>query len=95
LIVLPSFPSLPEVLSIFAGTAVEVGAQDLFWEDRGPYTGAVSGADLRQIGCSYVEVGHVERRRVFGEDNKVASRKLTAALRNGLTPIIAEVLPPA
>ena len=88
LIVLPSFPSLPEVLSIFAGTAVEVGAQDLFWEDRGPYTGAVSGADLRQIGCSYVEVGHVERRRVFGEDNKVASRKLTAALRNGLTPII-------
>jgi triosephosphate isomerase len=88
LIVLPSFPSLPEVLSIFAGTAVEVGAQDLFWEDRGPYTGGVSGADLRQIGCSYVEVGHVERRRVFGEDNKVASRKLTAALRNGLTPII-------
>ena len=88
LIVLPSFPSLPEVLSIFAGTAVEVGAQDLFWEDRGPYTGAVSGADLRQIGCSYVEVGHVERRRVFGEGNKVARRKLTAALRNGLTPII-------
>jgi triosephosphate isomerase len=88
LIVLPSFLSLPEVLSIFAGTAVEVGAQDLFWEDRGPYTGAVSGADLKQIGCSYVEVGHVERRRVFGEDNKVARRKLTAALRNGLTPII-------
>src|SRR5665213_1368128 len=69
-------------------TAVAVGAQDLFWEDRGPYTGAVSGADLRQIGCSYVEVGHVERRRVFGEDRKVARRKLTAALRNGLTPII-------
>jgi triosephosphate isomerase len=88
LIVLPSFPSLSEVVSIFADTEVEVGAQDLFWEDRGPYTGAVSGADLRQIGCSHVEVGHVERRRVFGEDNTVASRKLTAALRNGLTPII-------
>lgn len=88
LIVLPSFPSLPEVLNIFADTAVGVGAQDLFWEDRGPYTGEVSGADLRQIGCSYVEVGHVERRRIFGEDNKVASRKLAAALRNGLTPII-------
>lgn len=88
LIVLPSFPSLPEVLSIFADTAVGVGAQDLFWEDRGPYTGEVSGADLRQIGCSHVEVGHVERRRIFGEDSKVASRKLTAALRNGLTPII-------
>lgn len=88
LIVLPSFLSVPKVLSIFAGSAVEVGAQDLFWEDRGPYTGAVSGADLRQIGCSYVEVGHVERRQIFGEDNEVASRKLTAALRNGLTPII-------
>ena len=88
LIVLPSFPSLTEVLSIFADTAVGVGAQDLFWEDRGPYTGEVSGADLRQIGCSHVEVGHVERRRIFGEDSKVASRKLAAALRNGLTPII-------
>lgn len=88
LIVLPSFPSVPKVLSVFAGSAVEVGAQDLFWEDRGPYTGGVSGADLKQIGCSYVEVGHVERRQIFGEDHKVASRKLAAALRNGLTPII-------
>jgi triosephosphate isomerase len=88
LTVLPSFPSLPEALNIFADTAVEVGAQDLFWEDRGPYTGAVSGADLVQIGCSHVEVGHVERRHIFGEDNKVAGRKLAAALRNGLTPII-------
>jgi triosephosphate isomerase len=88
LIVLPSLPSLQKVVKIFAGTAVEVGAQDLFWEDRGPYTGAVSGADLRQIGCRYVEVGHVERQRIFGEDDTIASRKLAAALRNGLTPIV-------
>lgn len=88
LIVLPSLPSLPTVIRTFSGTPVEAGAQDLFWQDRGPYTGAVSGADLRQIGCRYVAIGHSERRRVFGEDDVIASRKLQAALRNGLTPIV-------
>lgn len=88
LIVLPSFLSMAAVVNVFAGTTVDVGAQDLFWEDRGPYTGAVSGADLKQIGCSYVEVGHIERRRIFGEDGEIASKKLTAALRNRLTPVL-------
>lgn len=88
LIVLPSLTSMVAVVKVFAGTPVGVGAQDLFWEDRGPYTGAISGADLRQIGCSFVEVGHIERRRVFGEGDEVASRKLAAALRNGLTPVL-------
>jgi triosephosphate isomerase (TIM) len=88
LIVLPSFPSVASVVQAFAGTQVRVGAQDLFWEDRGPYTGAVSGADLHQIGCRYVEVGHVERRKIFGEDNQIANKKLIAALRNNLTPVL-------
>jgi len=88
LIVLPSLPSVPMAARLLEGTAVEVGAQDLFWEDRGSYTGAVSGADLRQVGCRYVEVGHAERLSVFHEDDEVAGRKLSAALRNGLTPIL-------
>jgi triosephosphate isomerase len=88
LIVLPSFPSVAPVVRAFANTPVRVGAQDLFWEDRGPYTGAVSGADLHQLGCRYVEVGHVERRKIFGEDNQVANKKLIAALRNNLTPVL-------
>lgn len=88
LFVLPSLPALPRVREAFAGTLVGVGAQDLFWEDRGPFTGAVSGADLKAIGCAYAEVGHAERRALFGDDDEAVRRKLAAALRNGLTPVL-------
>lgn len=88
LFVLPSFPALQRAIHAVAGSPVSVGAQDLFWEDRGPYTGGVSGSDLRQIGCTLVEVGHVERRVVFGEDQPTVRRKLAAALRNGLQPVL-------
>ncbi len=88
LVVLPSLPVLHSVVDIFSGTGVQVGAQDLFWEDRGPYTGAVSGADLVQIGCRYVEVGHAEHRQQFGDDDRVVGMKVAAAMRNGLIPIL-------
>ncbi|WP_404437898.1 triose-phosphate isomerase [Microbacterium aerolatum] len=86
--VLPSLPALPGVIEAIGGAPVAVGAQDLFWADRGAYTGAVSGADLRRLGCRYVEVGHAERRQVFGEDAGTTRRKFTAALRNDLTPVL-------
>lgn len=88
LFVLPSLPALHPTLEALEGSGVLVGAQDLFWEDRGPYTGAVSGADLRQAGCSYVEIGHAERRTLFAEDDGIVRKKLAAALRNELTPIL-------
>ena len=88
LFVLPSLPALPGVRDAFQGTSVGVGAQDLFWEDRGAFTGAVSGADLKAVGCTYVEVGHAERRALFGDDDEAVRRKLAAALRNGLTPVL-------
>lgn len=88
LFVMPSFPAMTGVREATAGTTVEVGAQNLHWEDRGPYTGEVSGADLREIGCTLVEVGHAERRALFGEDDDVVRRKLAAAVRNGLTPVL-------
>lgn len=88
LILLPSLPSLPALQEAVAGTLVGVGAQDLHWEDRGAFTGAVSGADLRDIGCGYVEVGHIERRRVFGESDEVVRQKFVAAVRNELTPVL-------
>lgn len=88
LLVLPSLPALGAVRDAFAGTPVRLGAQDLFWEDRGAYTGAVSGADLRQAGCEYVEIGHAERRAVFHEGDDVIGKKLRAAVRNRLTPIL-------
>lgn len=87
LFVLPSFPMIPAALAAFAGTAVGVGAQDLMWEDRGAFTGGVSGLDLRALGCRYAEVGHAERRAVFGEDDRIARLKLAAAVRAGLVPV--------
>ncbi|WP_347813676.1 triose-phosphate isomerase family protein [Allobranchiibius sp. GilTou38] len=88
LFVLPSMAVVPAVLDIATGTRVQVGAQDLFWEDRGAFTGGISGADLRDIGCTLVEVGHVERRRFFGEDDATIARKFAAAVRNRLTPVL-------
>ncbi len=86
--VLPSFPALAPAVQRFQDTPVAVGAQDLFWADEGAYTGEVSGAELREMGCRYVEVGHAERRRIFGEDEQVIADKTAAALRNGLTPVL-------
>lgn len=88
LFALPSLPALPAVKAELAGSGVGVGAQDLHWADRGAFTGAVSGADLADAGCSYAEVGHAERRRVFGESDATVNAKFAAALRNGLTPVL-------
>lgn len=88
LFALPSLPALPAVRDALARTPVRVGAQDLHWEDRGAFTGGISGTDLRDVGCVFVEVGHAERRTVFGETDAVAARKLAAAVRNGLTPVL-------
>jgi triosephosphate isomerase len=73
---------------VFASTPVRIGGQDIFWEDEGPFTGEVSGAQLRELGCDYVEIGHAERRRIFGEDDEMIAAKTAAAFRNGLTPLL-------
>lgn len=88
LFVLPSLPAVPAVREAMTGGEVAWGAQDLHWDDRGAYTGAVSGADLRAIGCSLVEVGHAERRKYFAETDEVIARKFGAAIRNELTPVL-------
>ena len=88
LVVLPSYLAIHDAVAAFSGTTVAIGAQDLFWEDRGPFTGAVSGADVREAGCTYVEVGHLERRQLFGEDDDAVNRKTHAAWRNGLVPLL-------
>jgi triosephosphate isomerase (TIM) len=86
--ILPSLPLITQVAAVFAGTGVSVGAQNLFWEDEGAFTGEVSGVMLRELGCRYVEVGHAERRRLFGETNEIVALKVAAALRNSLVPVI-------
>lgn len=84
----PPFTALHAVHDIIRGTKVKLGAQDLFWEDKGTYTGEVSPPMLIDIGCSYVIVGHSERREHFGETNASVNKKIMAALKNGLTPIM-------
>lgn len=86
--VAPSFPVLPAAAEIFADSGVEVAAQDLAATDAGAYTGEVSGAELAEIGVRYVEVGHAERRRLFGESELVVATKTAAALRHGLVPVL-------
>lgn len=88
LVVLPSLPALHAVRAGLVGTPVEVGAQDLHWEDRGAFTGAVSGVDLRDVGCTFVEVGHAERRTLFGETEDIVALKLAAVVRSSMTPIL-------
>ncbi|MGA8210372.1 MAG: triose-phosphate isomerase family protein [Nocardioidaceae bacterium] len=88
LLVLPTFPMLTHAVASLSPLGVHVGAQDLFWEDAGPYTGEVSGRELAEIGCSFAEVGHAERRRLFGETDEIVAAKTAAALRNGLSPVI-------
>lgn len=88
LFVLPAAPMIAPALRIFAGTLVRVGAQNLHSEDSGAFTGEVSGALLREMGCRYAEINHAERRRLFGEDNQTAAAKVAACWRNGLIPVL-------
>ena len=88
IVVCPPFTALSPVGEILQGSVIGLGAQDLYWEEKGAYTGEISAAMLREVGCRYVIVGHSERRRLFGETNAVVNRKASAALAGALTPII-------
>ena len=88
LFVIPAYPVLAMAKQVFAGTSIGLGAQNLHWEDVGPFTGEVSGSMLAELGCRYVEVGHAERRQLFGETDYIVAAKTEAALRNGLIPVL-------
>jgi len=94
LVLIPPFTALAAVAGSVAGSSVVLGAQDLYWEEKGAYTGEISGPMLKDAGCAYVLAGHSERRQFFGETDETVNRKAQAALRAGLGPIvcIGEVL---
>lgn len=88
LILFPPFFALDSVARELDGTAVAIGAQDLFWEREGAFTGEVSGEMIADAGGTYVLVGHSERRSVMGESDEVVAKKLKAACAAGLNPIL-------
>lgn len=87
-LVCPPFTALYPLSPLLAETPIALGAQDLFYEAQGAFTGAVSPQMLRDVGCRYVIVGHSERRQIFGEDDTLVGKKLRAALADGLRPIL-------
>lgn len=86
--VLPTFPALKETHTILEGSGILHGAQDTHWEPSGSFTGEVSPEVLREIGCTIVEIGHAERRTLFGETDEIIRRKTRAVLKEGLVPLI-------
>lgn len=93
-IVCPPFPSLSEVSKLLKGSIIKLGAQNMYFEESGAYTGEVSASMLKSAGCEYVILGHSERRTIFGETDELINKKIKKALSAGLTPIfcIGELL---
>jgi triosephosphate isomerase (TIM) len=85
-VVCPPFVSLDAVNKTIKGSSVKLGAQNLFYEDKGAYTGEVAPPMLAGL-CEYVIIGHSERRQYFGETDEIINKKLKAAIKNGLKPI--------
>lgn len=89
IVVVPPFTALESVRSALGPSSpIQLGAQNLFWEDQGAYTGEISAPMLRDLGCRYVILGHSERRTIFGEQDAGINRKLCAALKHGIKPIL-------
>lgn len=87
--VLPSFAALSFVQTMLGPESdIKLGAQDCFWEAKGAYTGEVSPVQLKELGCQYVLIGHSERRLNLGETDEMVNRKIAAAQKAGLVPVL-------
>lgn len=87
-VVIPPFVDLTVVEKEINGTNISLGAQNMYWEEKGAFTGEVSPLMLKEIGVKYVIIGHSERRQYFGETDETVNKKVLSALDHGLMPII-------
>ena len=87
IVIAPPFTALYTMANLLRITNIGLAAQDLFYEDKGAYTGEISPVMLTDIGCSYVIIGHSERRIYFGETDEIVNKKIRAARRHGLEVI--------
>lgn len=88
IVIAPPFVSLLPVWEVIKNSPIKLAAQDVFWERKGAYTGEISPPMLKECGCSYVIVGHSERRKYFGESDEVINKKVKAVLQEGLRVIL-------
>lgn len=86
--VCPTFTSLATAVEVLKGSNVKVGAQNIHWADNGAFTGEISGEMLKEIGVEYVIIGHSERRQYFGETDETVNKRIKAALKYGIKPIV-------
>jgi len=86
--IIPPFVYLQAVVKTLSRTHIAVGAQDIYYERQGAFTGEISASMLKDIGCTYVLCGHSERRHVIGESDELVNKKVAAAISGGLLPIL-------
>ncbi len=86
-IICPPFTSLSEAATLVKDTTVKLGAQNMYFEENGAFTGEISASMLKSAGCEYVILGHSERRTIFGESDELINKKIKKALQSGLKPI--------
>ncbi len=87
IMIAPQFTALSPVSEIVKGSLVSLGAQNLFWEKEGAYTGEISAEMLIAAGCSHVIIGHSERRQYFDETDDTVNKKINSAIKGQLTPV--------
>ena len=87
IMVAPPFTALTAAQEILAGSNVKFGAQNVFWEAEGAFTGEIAPAMLTDLGCTYVIIGHSERRQYFGETDETVNKKIAVAVKHNLRPV--------
>ena len=87
-LICPTFTAIAALANEAKGSNINIGAQDIFWEAKGAFTGEIAPNMLVDAGCTYVIIGHSERRQYFGETNETVNKKVKAALANGLIPVV-------
>ena len=87
-VVCPPYTALSDVAELLNESEIGLGAQDLYWDEKGAFTGEISGSMIKEAGADFVIVGHSERRQFFYETDETVNKKVKAALKNNLTPIV-------
>ena len=88
IVICPPFTALSKVNDEILDSSIMLGAQDIYWEEKGAFTGEIAPGMLKDAGCRYVIVGHSERRHILGETDEDVNKKLKAALKHGMVPIM-------